>query len=312
MSEETGQQRYCGSCGAEVRSGMTFCVSCGTPLAAASREPGLTNPGPTPSDEPSPFDNLLTWSRQAAGSLRGTFSGIGTDGIRGLPRRTLGWFRGLSGLPKLVLVGLVVLVFLVVLSPVVAVAATILLLVSIVFLIIRVRQNGTVKNWGVVAIGSVVLMFTFGGISGALYGIGFGGSSGSGSGGSSGSPGGSGQSDGEAPDLGGIYPSSDSVPYYEVATQHSSVVGAGATQLFLEVRMETELEDVLGGNYERDLDEVVNDIVTQVPDDYDCAMITVLPSVGTPANAYASYTPLGESSNGVPPGQYSIKLHSEQ
>lgn len=46
MSEGSGQsQRYCGSCGAEVRSGSTFCVSCGRQLVSDSEDlsPGSTN-----------------------------------------------------------------------------------------------------------------------------------------------------------------------------------------------------------------------------------------------------------------------------
>ncbi len=311
MSEESGQQRYCRNCGSEIRSGMSFCVSCGTPVTPVAGDPGPTNPGPTPSDGPSPFDNLLISLRQATDRLRGTLSGLGTDGIGGLPRRALGWFRDLSGVPKLVLVGLVALVLLVVLSPVAMVVAGVLLVVSIIALAIRIYQKGPIRNWGMVAVASVVLMFAFGGISGALYGVGFGGSSDSDSGQSSGAPEGSDPSEGEAIDLGGIFHSSDSVPYYEVTTQSSSTVGPGATQLLLQVRMESDLQNQLSGGYEEDLNKVVSDIVTQVPDDYDCAMINVLPSVGPPANAYVSFTALGESANGVPPGQVDIRLHNE-
>ncbi len=83
------------------------------------------------------------------------------------------WFRDLPGTPKLILVGLAVLVLLVLLSPVAAIIAALLFGVSIIALIIRVTQKGSIKNWGIVAVASVVLMFTFGGISDALYGIGF-------------------------------------------------------------------------------------------------------------------------------------------
>ncbi len=46
MSEGSGQpQRYCGSCGAQVRAGSTFCVSCGMQLTSDSEDlgPGSTN-----------------------------------------------------------------------------------------------------------------------------------------------------------------------------------------------------------------------------------------------------------------------------
>lgn len=67
MSEGSGQQRYCRNCGTEIRPGMSFCVSCGAPVTPVAGDPGPTNPGPTPSDEPSPFDNLMAWLRQATG-----------------------------------------------------------------------------------------------------------------------------------------------------------------------------------------------------------------------------------------------------
>jgi len=107
------------------------------------------------------------------------------------------WFRNLPGTPKLIFVGLAVLVLLVLLSPVAAIIAALLFGVSIIALIIRVVQKGSIKNWGIVAVTSVVLMFTFGGISDALYGIGFVGSSGTDSGKSSETPGGSDRSGGE-------------------------------------------------------------------------------------------------------------------
>jgi hypothetical protein len=45
--------------------------------------------------------------------------------------------------------------------------------VSIIALIIRMAQKGSIKNWAMVAVASVVLMFTFVGISDALYRIGY-------------------------------------------------------------------------------------------------------------------------------------------
>lgn len=81
----------------------------------------------------------------------------------------MGWLRDLPGVPKLVIVGAVALILLVLLSPVARVLAGVLLVVSIIALAIRIYQKGPIRNWGLVAVASVVLMFTFGGISGALY-----------------------------------------------------------------------------------------------------------------------------------------------
>ena len=92
------------------------------------------------------------------------------------------WFRDLPSIPKLVIVGLAVLVLVIILSPVAVIVAALLLGASIIALIIRVAQRRSIKNWGIVAVTSVVLMFIFGATSDALYGSGFLGSSGSDSG----------------------------------------------------------------------------------------------------------------------------------
>ena len=42
-------QKYCGTCGAQVRPGTAFCVSCGARLGAESQASEHTNPDPTPS-----------------------------------------------------------------------------------------------------------------------------------------------------------------------------------------------------------------------------------------------------------------------
>jgi len=102
----------------------------------------------------------------------------------------LEWFKQLPIIPKLVFIGLVVglvllallvwLVFLAFLSPVVGIVFGSLFGVSIIALIIRVAQRRPIRNWAIVAVASVVLMFTFGGISDIVYGGGWGPSSGRG------------------------------------------------------------------------------------------------------------------------------------
>jgi hypothetical protein len=98
---------------------------------------------------------------------------------------------GLWGVLAVILGGLLVLT---VLSPLALAASVLLLVASVVALIIRVAQGRPVKNWGIVAVASVVLMFTFGGISVALYGGGESDTAGGGGGGGgydSANPGGS-------------------------------------------------------------------------------------------------------------------------
>lgn len=171
MSE--GSQRYCGNCGTEIRSGISFCVSCGKPVNGGAASPGPDNPVPPPT----PFRSFADTLKETFQGLTGRFSNVrsasGGDTLRGLPNKAINWFKDLHGVPKLIVVGLVVLVLLVLLSPVAAIVAALLLGVSVIALIIRVAKKGSIKNWGMVTVASLVLMFTFGGISNALYGIGF-------------------------------------------------------------------------------------------------------------------------------------------
>jgi hypothetical protein len=174
MSEKGGleqPQRFCTNCGAQIRSGNAFCVSCGTPVTAESGEPG---PSPSSSDLRgrlrSFLDDLRRSLRQSADGLRNTFPGPNTDVIRRLPRRAVEWFRDLSSIPKLVLVGLVSLALLVLLSPLAVLVSALVLGVSIIALIVRVAQRGSVKGWAITAVVSLAFAFAFVGISDVLYG----------------------------------------------------------------------------------------------------------------------------------------------
>jgi hypothetical protein len=170
-------QRYCTNCGAQVRPGTAFCVSCGASLTPGAQEVGPTNPGPTPSEGSSLFDTLLVQLRRAVNRLREILSGVDANDLRRLPGRILGWFRDLPSVLTLVLVGSIVVILAVLLSPLAALISALVFGVSVIALIVRVAQRGSVKGWGTVAVASLVLMFAFGGISGALYGTGFVGSS---------------------------------------------------------------------------------------------------------------------------------------
>ena len=173
MSERPGQpQRYCGNCGAEIRLDTAFCVSCGAPLASGS---GQSGPEPPRSSgrSGSLIEDLKTRFQSITSGLGEAFSGLNAAGVRQVSGRALEWFKDLPGVPKLVIVGLLGLILLVVLSPVAMIAAALVLGVSIIALIYQVIYKGPIKSWGIAAVVSVVLLLTFGGISGALYGIGF-------------------------------------------------------------------------------------------------------------------------------------------
>jgi 23S rRNA pseudoU1915 N3-methylase RlmH len=65
------------------------------------------------------------------------------------------------------------LLLLTVLSPLGLVVAAVLFGIGLIGLVVRVAQRRSIEGWGIVAVGSLALVFAFGGISDALYGTGF-------------------------------------------------------------------------------------------------------------------------------------------
>jgi energy-coupling factor transporter transmembrane protein EcfT len=81
-----------------------------------------------------------------------------TSGIAALPL----WTKALF---VLIALGLSVL-----LSPLVAVLAFLILAVAIFALTIRLIRRRPLRNWGIIALASLLLIILFGGITSALYG----------------------------------------------------------------------------------------------------------------------------------------------
>lgn len=172
MSEGAEQsQRYCQNCGAAIRPGTSFCVSCGTPLNQGTGEQGPNNtvhPPPTPSRSLADTlrETLLGWSRRFSEAR----SGSGGTTLNQLPNKIINWFKDLPSTPKLILVGLVLLLLLVLLSPLAFVVAALLFGASIIALIIRMTRRESVKGWATVAVISIALMFVFGSLTSSIYG----------------------------------------------------------------------------------------------------------------------------------------------
>ncbi len=167
MSEGSGQ-RYCGNCGAEIRSGISFCVSCGRPLNG-----GAASPGPDNSLPPIP-------SRSLADTLKETFQGLterfsnarsasGGASLGGLPNKALNWFKDLSSVPKLVIVGLVLLLVAVLLSPVLFFVGLVLILIGIVAVVINLIRRKSFKKWGIGTGAAVAFTFIIGITSNVVY-----------------------------------------------------------------------------------------------------------------------------------------------
>ena len=173
MSEGSGQaQHYCRSCGAEVRQGIGFCVSCGKPVNGGPASPGPDNSATPPPKSPQPSfaDTLRETSSKLTRLLSNARSSSGGVTLGGLTNRGMNWFRDLPSVPKLIIVGVLLLLLLTVLSPVARVVATIAFIVSAVALVIRAVQRRPLRGWAIAVVGSLLLIPVFGGVSSTIYG----------------------------------------------------------------------------------------------------------------------------------------------
>jgi hypothetical protein len=86
--------------------------------------------------------------------------------------RLINWFDARSQGSKLALVfsALLAPVLLLLLSPLLMVLAVVMLGVSLIMVLVRRRNGGPMKNWGIAAGASLLLVFGFGGVSDVLYG----------------------------------------------------------------------------------------------------------------------------------------------
>lgn len=170
MSErEPNQDRYCRNCGAELREGTSFCVSCGVPFTQVA---GPSAPPPSEPPTSASFDSFVNAVREQFQGWRRRFSGSSSARatVQQISGRMINWFRNLQSVPKLVVVGLVLLIPLVLLSPVMRVVAVIVFAASLAVVIIRLFQRKSVAIWSVVGVSSFVLFFGFGALSSAIYG----------------------------------------------------------------------------------------------------------------------------------------------
>lgn len=171
-NERAGQQqRYCKTCGKEIRPENTFCTSCGTSLRQGPEGSGTKLPDPPPPDHPTPLSDVARDTIQGALGRLGTAStGPSKEAFLRLPGRAVRWFRNLSSIPKLAIAGVVLLILLTLLSPLALLLAGLLLGISVIALIIQVSKGESLKEWGILAGTSLVMLFVFGGISLAMYG----------------------------------------------------------------------------------------------------------------------------------------------
>lgn len=105
------------------------------------------------------------------GRAVGALCRVRSQGILvGRKHSVVGWFSYFPSISELVIVGLVVLLLLGLLSPVAVTICVLLFGVSIIALGIRLVQGRPYKGWAILAVASIVLAVTFGGILGTVHG----------------------------------------------------------------------------------------------------------------------------------------------
>ncbi len=179
--DEGFEQNFCASCGAKIRAGTSFCISCGARVAPNTETPASAQDAVALDSENEPeggagSTRTAQGEPQAArptGSSADSQYGAEASTTSKFLNRVINWFRNLSSLSRLLLVGLLLLLLLTVLSPIARVVAIIAFVVSAALLVIRAIRREPIKGWGVVALASFVLIFVFGSVSSVLYGSGF-------------------------------------------------------------------------------------------------------------------------------------------
>ncbi len=179
-NSEQPQQRFCTSCGAEIRAGTSFCISCGASLAPNPGTTASTHDAVALDSESEPEGGAgstrpAQGESQAArpmGSSADSQYDVEANTTSKFLNRVINWFRNLSSVPKLIIAGLLLVLLLTVLSPVARVVAIVVFVVSAVVLTVRAIQRKPLRGWVIAVVGSLVLIPVFGGISGAIYGSG--------------------------------------------------------------------------------------------------------------------------------------------
>ncbi len=178
--DEGFRRNFCTSCGAKIRARTSFCISCGASLALNTETPASTQDAVALDSEYEPEGGAGS-TRPAQGEPQAARPiGPSADNLYGAEantaskflNRVINWFRNLSSVPKLILVGLLLLLLLTVLSPIARVVAIIAFVVSAALFVIRAIRREPIKGWGIAALASFVLIFVFGGISSLVYGFG--------------------------------------------------------------------------------------------------------------------------------------------
>lgn len=245
--QESERQSYCRNCGAPVRQGSDFCVSCGVKLTPRDTPAGTLHTSSRQTRQRSPLlthlgnqiEAMVQWVSNA-------FNLSNRSSFGELRSRVIGWFNGLSLVLKVLVVGSALLVLLVSLRSLILSVSLLLLGVSIVALAVQAVQRRSLRTWFFVAATSLGLALASGSVSGVMYGIG--------SLGNVGSSGGA----------------TVSTPSYEVVDSSGTEVPASGTYY-----RHLVVYVFASSLSEADLEWIAEDISPRLQEDYDSAVVMV-------------------------------------
>lgn len=180
MPEGSGQpQRYCRQCGAEIRPGTRFCVSCGVSLVPEQSNSGDTRPT-SPPPQPAPpgptGDPIATLKDDSRGSNQGLSDSSPVSGgstVWEIPSRILYGFKELPLTSKLFIAGTILLLPLTVLTPLGFVIGIIATVACITVLVIRASIGRTWHSSSIVLGVMVLVTLIAGSTSDRIHGTGF-------------------------------------------------------------------------------------------------------------------------------------------
>lgn len=144
MTDSDQPQRFCRNCGAQVRSGNAFCVSCGVNLSSDLQS----------SNHPT-HEEASVASQQR---LQGLYE-----------KARVSWSR-LDTRVKWGVLGIVGIVLLILLSPIAKWVSIVALSISVLILIVQAVRREPLKQWGILSAALLISVWMFSGMSSAIYG----------------------------------------------------------------------------------------------------------------------------------------------
>lgn len=151
MTDSNQPQRFCRQCGAEIRSGSSFCISCGAALTAPRSS-----------------------SQSAVGES--SFQRVGARtwaATQEVPSKAKEFWSRLDRRVKWGLLGILLIGLLLILSPIAKWISIVALIISILVLIVQAVRRESLKVWGISSASLLLSALVFSGIASVVYSDGF-------------------------------------------------------------------------------------------------------------------------------------------